>query len=254
MIFRVNKQKNYVVMSNHHLLEQKDLSLEAKGLLSEMLALPDTWKFNIRGLLNFSNNGIHSTKSALKELQDKGFVKINKVNHNGKFEYLWDIYERPIMESPKMEGPKMEGPKSTPNKYLLNTNTNIVNTKDIVVLPYQEIIDYLNQKANKHFRVVEKTKSFINARFKEGFKLEDFEKVIDNMCSKWIKDTNMSQYLRPETLFGNKFDGYLNLVAKKENIPSWYKDYKKNRGKEDKREDKKEESIKEIEDFFKPLD
>ena len=83
-------------------------------------------------------------------------------------------------------------------------------TKDIVALPYQEIIEYLNQKAKKKFRVVDKTRKLIQARFSEKFTLEDFKKVIDNQTVKWLNDTKMADYLRPETLFGTKFEGYLN--------------------------------------------
>ena len=92
-------------------------------------------------------------------------------------------------------------------------------TKDIVALPYQEIIEYLNQKAKKKFRVVDKTRKLIQARFSEKFTLEDFKKVIDNQTVKWLNDTKMADYLRPETLFGTKFEGYLNSngVAPKSN-------------------------------------
>jgi len=92
--------------------------------------------------------------------------------------------------------------------------------KDIVALPYQEIIEYLNQKAKKKFRVVDKTRKLIQARFNEKFTLEDFKKVIDNQTVKWLNDPKMADYLRPETLFGTKFEGYLNSngVAPKQNV------------------------------------
>lgn len=74
-----------------------------------------------------------------------------------------------------------------------------------------EIIDYLNKKASTKFKSSsEKTKKAINARINEGYKLEDFKKVIDVKCKKWLKDPKMADFLRPETLFGNKFEGYLN--------------------------------------------
>lgn len=78
-------------------------------------------------------------------------------------------------------------------------------------IPYNEIIDYLNQKTNKHFRHnISKTKSAIKSRWKEGFRESDFKYVIDVKCSQWLNDSQMSKYLRPETLFGNKFESYLN--------------------------------------------
>ena len=77
-------------------------------------------------------------------------------------------------------------------------------------IPYKEIIDYLNSKTGKKYRVnVQKIKSLIKARWTEGYRLEDFKQVIDNMFKDW-SGTKYAKYLRPETLFGTKFDSYLN--------------------------------------------
>lgn len=88
-------------------------------------------------------------------------------------------------------------------------------------IPYTEIIDYLNKKAGRRFNV--KTSShrrLIRARFNEGFTLEDFKTVIDKKVNDWGDDGEMQKYLRPETLFGSKFDGYLNQssIPKKTNF------------------------------------
>lgn len=74
---------------------------------------------------------------------------------------------------------------------------------------YKEIIDYLNQRTGRKFRVTDTYRKHMNARFKEGFTLEDFKIVIDKKCVEWM-GTEWEQYLRPHTLFGTKFDGYLN--------------------------------------------
>ncbi len=75
---------------------------------------------------------------------------------------------------------------------------------------YIEIISYLNEKAGTNYRAQTKaTQSHINARLKEGYTLDDFKTVIDKKCAEW-KGSTMEQYLRPETLFGTKFEGYLN--------------------------------------------
>ena len=74
-----------------------------------------------------------------------------------------------------------------------------------------DIIDYLNLKAGTKFKSgSRKTKELIQARQNEGYKLEDFKKVIEVKCSKWLNDPKMKAYLRPETLFGTKFESYLN--------------------------------------------
>ncbi|MGI6068880.1 MAG: conserved phage C-terminal domain-containing protein [Blautia sp.] len=76
--------------------------------------------------------------------------------------------------------------------------------------PYKEIIEYLNEKAGTHFRPETlKTRSLIRQRFRESFTLEDFEKVITCKVKEW-KGTENEKYIRPETLFGTKFEGYLN--------------------------------------------
>ncbi len=92
-----------------------------------------------------------------------------------------------------------------------NTNTNTNTT-------YSLVIKYLNDKAGTNYRdTTKKTQSLINARIKEGFTSEDFKKVIDIKTTEW-KKTDMEKYLRPETLFGTKFEGYLNQkVTYKEN-------------------------------------
>lgn len=78
-------------------------------------------------------------------------------------------------------------------------------------VPYKEIVDYLNLKTSKSYKYsTSKTKSLIKARWNEGFRVDDFKKVIDNKCFEWIGNPGMAKYLRPETLFGTKFEGYLN--------------------------------------------
>lgn len=90
---------------------------------------------------------------------------------------------------------------------------------------YKQIVNYLNEKAEKNFKSNTKsTKRLIDARIKEGFSLEDFKKVIDIKVENWLKDARMGSYLRPETLFGTKFEGYLNeksVETKEENKYGW---------------------------------
>lgn len=82
---------------------------------------------------------------------------------------------------------------------------------------YKYIIDYLNKKTSKNFKSTsKKTKTLINARINEGFSVEDFKTVINNKTTEWLNDKKMEKYLRPETLFGNKFESYLNQNSKKQ--------------------------------------
>lgn len=91
--------------------------------------------------------------------------------------------------------------------------------KDIVpdksdTIPYQSILAYLNQQAQTSYRATSKaTQQLIKARFNEGFTEQDFYKVIDNKVSTWLNN-EFAKYLRPQTLFGTKFEGYLNERVK----------------------------------------
>lgn len=107
--------------------------------------------------------------------------------------------------------------------------SNIENiNKDIKI--YSSVIDYLNKKTNKNFKPrTNKTMSCIDARLNEGFSVEDFYKVIDIKSKQWL-NTDMEQFLRPHTLFSNKFEGYLNekqFIYKKDlsQITPWEVDF-----------------------------
>lgn len=96
----------------------------------------------------------------------------------------------------------------------INTNKDkgVIGGKEV-----DEIINYLNIKAGTNYKTTtKKTKEIIKARMNEGFKVDDFKTVIDKKCDEWI-GREMEKYLRPETLFSNKFEGYLNQKIVKEN-------------------------------------
>lgn len=95
------------------------------------------------------------------------------------------------------------------------TNNNILSGNPTVSrIPYKEIVDYLNEKTGKNFKhKTAKTRKFIEARWNQDFRLDDFKKVIDVKTDEWL-NTDSDKYLRPETLFGTKFEGYLNQKKK----------------------------------------
>ncbi|EZP77589.1 primosome, DnaD subunit [Parageobacillus genomosp. 1] len=99
----------------------------------------------------------------------------------------------------------------TSDKYRdYNTEITTENTTNISI-PYREIVDYLNKKAGTSYRhTSKKTQQLIRARWNEGFRLDDFKTVIDKKVAEWLNDPKMNKYLRPETLFGTKFESYLN--------------------------------------------
>ena len=132
-VFKIEKTKDYTVMSNYH-LRDKELSYKAKGLLSFMLSLPEDWDYSLAGLCSISKESRDGIRAILKELQEHHYVEIEKVRGDkGYFEYNYLIYEVPhfIREessenNPDMENPHLDCPDvETPTQI----NTNKQNTK-----------------------------------------------------------------------------------------------------------------------------
>lgn len=226
-VIRVNKTKNYTVMSNYH-LKEKEMSLKAKGLLSIMLSLPDDWDYSVEGLVAICKESKTAIQGILKELESFHYLlRVRKQNKKGQFEYEYNIFEQPQTDEPQTDEPYMEKPY-TVNVSQLNTNTLNTykqNTKEINNIycaanqknniPYDEICEYLNKRINASYKAsTKKTKDLITARFNEGFTLDNFKEVIDKKVLDWLNDKTMKKYLRPETLFGTKFESYLNQPMK----------------------------------------
>lgn len=95
-----------------------------------------------------------------------------------------------------------------------HTDNSTVKKKDIYAEKRREILDYLNRKAGTKYRDGAIAQKHINARLNEGYTVEDFKTVIDSKCAEWLR-TDMAKYLRPETLFGTKMDGYLGQAGMK---------------------------------------
>lgn len=93
--------------------------------------------------------------------------------------------------------------------------------EDSITVTLHNIINYLNKRTNKNFRYTNNSNNkHIKARLNEGFIFDDFKKVIDIKCFQWLQNKEMNRYLRPVTLFGTKFESYLNEEEIKDNIES----------------------------------
>ena len=133
-IFRVEHNFNYTVMSNVH-FKEKEMSLKAKGLLSLMLSLPDTWDYSIAGLCSICKENETAIKAALKELQDFGYVRIDKLLPNetesGRIEYVYNVFEEPHkkqnVEKQELENLVVE---NQPLENQVQLNTKKLNTKN----------------------------------------------------------------------------------------------------------------------------
>lgn len=141
-IVRSEKTEGFTVMSNSH-LKDRSISLKAKGLLSLILSLPDGWAYTIKGLATLSSDGLDSTRAALKNLEDHGYVVRRQLyDKRGRFAKCeYTVYERPQRSSPSTDLPSLEKPTSakpssrnasTVKSTLLNTNVKftLLNTNE----------------------------------------------------------------------------------------------------------------------------
>ena len=149
-VFRVERNKGYTVMSNHH-LRNKELSLKAKGLLSQMLSLPEDWDYTLKGLSLINREKIDAIREAIRELERAGYiVRSRERDEKGRLrgaDYV--IFEQPqpptpdlpTLENPTSDKPTSENPTQI-NKDILNTNlpkkdksiTDLSNTDSIPIL------------------------------------------------------------------------------------------------------------------------
>src|SRR5699024_515814 len=156
----------------------------------------------------------------LKNLEDNGYIRTELKYIYGTKQVskrLIYINDTPISQIAKGYKSNDYEPVSQKTKEELNTTSNN-NTRDIkstsgdpTRATYKEIIEYLNEKTGRQYKHAAKlNQRVIKARFNEGYTLEDFKTVIDKKSVEWKDDVKMKEYLRPETLFGPKFDRYLN--------------------------------------------
>ena len=167
-VFRIHKNANFTVMSNHH-FKEKGMSLKAKGLLSLMLSLPDDWNYSVSGLVKLSKDGKDSVMSALAELEEFGYLtRTRKTNNKGQFSGIeYHIFEQPQKENPIAENQhsdnqhtekqNSENPpqlntnkiKELNNKELNNKDTN----KDNSISVFQNILNEIEDKELKQLYI-----------------------------------------------------------------------------------------------------
>lgn len=151
---------------------------------------------------------IKNIRTALEKFEKYEFLA-NQSAKTGRLITIlnWEHYQDTQKDNGKDVGKRVANRRQRGGKEGA-TNKNDNNDKELNI--YTQVINYLNEKAETAFRsTTKKTKDLISARQKDGFVLDDFKKVIDIKATEW-KGTDMQKYLRPETLFGTKFEGYLN--------------------------------------------
>lgn len=142
---RVNNTKGFTVMSNYH-FQDKGISLKAKGLLGLMLSLPSNWDYSVNGLVAIVKENKAAVQTALKELEEHKYLKRTRVqDETGRFDYIYDIYEKPYDKLPWTENRctdiQCTENRCTENQPQINTNkqsTNKQNTKELNTNEYKE--------------------------------------------------------------------------------------------------------------------
>ena len=242
-IIRINKTKNYTVISNRH-FKEKEMSLKAKGLLSQMLSLPDNWDYSIAGLVAINKENESAIKSTLDELKEFGYLKVTKLMPNetdsGRIEYIYDIYEEPKQEDKKQGvenlGVEFQGVE---NQGQYNTNNKITNDK--VCNNIKE--KYKKEKYGTYGRIKLTTDEYLKLinEFGEEFiknQIELLDEYVESNNNK-NKYTNFNLVLR-KSIRNNWFKN------KENNVPEWFN--KKNKSEEISKEEQNEldEILKEI--------
>lgn len=144
-LIRVNNTKGFTAMSNYH-FQDKEISLKAKGLLGLMLSLPSNWDYSVNGLVAIVKENKAAVQTALKELEEHKYLKRTRVqDETGRFDYIYDIYEKPYDKLPCTENRctdiQCTEVQCTENQPQINTNkqnTNKQNTKELNTNEYKE--------------------------------------------------------------------------------------------------------------------
>ena len=109
-VFKNRKEENFTVLDNQ-LLQNKELSWKARGILTYLLSLPEDWDVNTKELATHADDGITSLRNGLKELREAGYIIYKKYqDEEGKFVHEYNVYEKPHTEKPDMENPNVDYP------------------------------------------------------------------------------------------------------------------------------------------------
>lgn len=159
---------------------------------------------------------IQNVRTSLEKFEKYEFLT-NESTKTGRLISIvnWTLYQA---KKEKVTKELTNDQQSTNKELTTNKNIRTKEYKNInnIYNIYSPVINYLNEKCNTNYKATSsKTKTCIDARVNEGFALEDFKKVIDIKSAEWL-NTDMAKYLRPETLFGPKFESYLNQGRSKD--------------------------------------
>lgn len=206
------------------IIDEKDMTLDEREVLVLLYRHMD-FDTNIAGytvnqLVVNSDKRLNLTtqkvRTILKKLEKEGYIELLTSGSKGKESTLKiTIKQQLFNNNVTNKSEQLQQIEDDKQQQSNNNVTTLSKKKENNNNIYSLVIDYLNKKASTNYRASTKnTQSFINARVKEGYAVEDFKKVIDSKSREWL-GTDFEKYLRPATLFGTKFENYLNEANKK---------------------------------------
>lgn len=238
----------YIVLNKQLLIE---IGLNEALLLGELCseynyyekqgAIKDGWFYSTaENVYNNTTLSIYQQNNAIKSLIKLGFIEVKimgmpATRHIQIFQNkIVSFLQTSIKETNKQDCEKLA---SKNNKVIIinksnNEDKDIISGKPDYTADVHTIIDYLNNKTQQSYRYSESSMRHIRARLAEKFTVTDCKKVIDTKTEEWGKDDKMRKYLRPETLFGGKFENYLNQKAEGEEVIDEEQMYWRNKMKE----------------------
>lgn len=224
MVFKIEKNKNYTIMSNYH-LRDKNLSFKAKGLLSFMLSLPEDWDYSLNGLVAVSKESKKAIRGIINELREHGYLVTEQARgEKGYYKYNYIIYEEPhIVEIEKNNPDTQKGYADEGNTEKdTQINTKEINTKKqidkidktINEETYSESND--EEKARKHHSI---TKDLIKRKFLEedDVELYKYDKLFKQLLKQYdfTDIVTITHYITSSVVKRHFFDEYDNKIDNK---------------------------------------
>ena len=248
MVRLIKKDNGNFTNTSNQLIRDESLTWKARGIFNYLWSQANEWQFYVSEVAQHSKDGERALKSGLLELEEHGYLKrVTRHSKTGNFDGLeWILDDtgklnrqaqnaadgkmsenqpKKVQNAPDAKRARRKT-RPTQNSRLRNNNnknyqykeiSNTRNNSSAEAEPksiHKDVIDYLNGKIGARYKSSSAiNKRLIDARVKEGYTLDDFKRVIDNKVASWAQDQKMSKYLRPQTLFGTKFESYLNERA-----------------------------------------
>lgn len=205
------------------------------------------WTYNSTKAFNelFPYITVNALRTAIKKLKDNGLILTGNYNKSAYDRTMWytltakaetllgvNVHsdepnqeetadETPAPASATTQDPWGDTASATTDQFQLQISEPQAPAQSKEPDHVEEIVDHLNQRAGTHYRATTaNTRKLVKARLKEGFTVDEIKLVIDRKCAEWLRNPAMVEYLRPETLFGNKFEGYLNAKVMPQTKPN----------------------------------